>query len=528
LTMRATPFAVIVLLASLAGFGFAAVSTFDSTAHLDRQVHGIHCSYFLGMGKEDVTGNSGCYTTLMSPYSSLFRQAVWGGVPVALAGMSVFAFLVFWTVWMMAQGLRDPRAAGFLLLATVLPVATSAVMAYLSIVDLDAVCKMCMGIYLSSGAAFVAAALLLNTVRNNEKQLAGKETSEEGAQRVSYGMLAGAFGLGVLFVAVPFGAYAALTPDFSHYVGNCGSLRTTRDTDGILVPFGPQGKEIELIEVLDPLCKACGMLEKRLASMPEASKVSRKGLLFPLDNTCNWMVDQAIHPGACAVSEAVLCAGTGVDDVLRWAIENQDEILERSAKDPAAAERMVKAAFPSLGNCIGSAAVRAKLNLALRWAVKNHLQVLTPQIFVLGQRLCDEDTDIGLDFTLSRLIARAKTAPMPKEELILDEPPAPRPRHERVKPKPVFAEPLPAKPRAETPAPEPATPAPETERPGEEPEVDEKPATPEASGEEGEVSEKPEPAPEAKGSLDEVPTPTHEPKAAAPAPAALPEKEVTP
>ena len=57
---------------------------------------------------------------------------------------------------------------------------------------------------------------------------------------------------------------------------------------------------------------------------------------------------------------------------------------------------MVAAKFPDLASCVGSAAARAKLNLSLRCAVKNRLQVLTPQVFVDGLRLCDEDTDLGL------------------------------------------------------------------------------------------------------------------------------------
>jgi hypothetical protein len=69
---------------------------------------------------------------------------------------------------------------------------------------------------------------------------------------------------------------------------------------------------------------------------------------------------------------------------------------------------MVGEKFPELASCVGSSAARAKLNLALRFAVKNHLQVLTPQVFVNGLRLCDEDTDLGLDFALPRLIERAQ------------------------------------------------------------------------------------------------------------------------
>ena len=84
-----------VALASALGFAFAAVSSSDFVAHLDRQVHGIHCSFIPGAGTPDVSGTSGCHATLMSPYSSVMRDSVWGGIPVSLPAMAVFAYLVF-------------------------------------------------------------------------------------------------------------------------------------------------------------------------------------------------------------------------------------------------------------------------------------------------------------------------------------------------------------------------------------------------------------------------------------------------
>ena len=48
--MRPHPWTALLLLASVAGFAFAAVSTYDFVAHLDRQVHGIHCSFLPGLG----------------------------------------------------------------------------------------------------------------------------------------------------------------------------------------------------------------------------------------------------------------------------------------------------------------------------------------------------------------------------------------------------------------------------------------------------------------------------------------------
>jgi hypothetical protein len=57
---------------------------------------------------------------------------------------------------------------------------------------------------------------------------------------------------------------------------------------------------------------------------------------------------------------------------------------------------------------VGSAGVRSKINKSLRWAVSNRLPVLTPQLYVDGVKLCDEDTDLGMDFALSRMIEMRK------------------------------------------------------------------------------------------------------------------------
>jgi hypothetical protein len=237
-----------------------------------------------------------------------------------------------------------------------------------------------------------------------------------------------------------------------------------------------------MIEVLDPLCPSCKGFEERFAKMDVASEVTRKALLFPLDNACNWMVSDAIHPGACAISEAMLCAGDQGEEVLAWAFEQQVEITTAARADAKAAARMAAERFPALARCIGSPAVRARLNLALRFAVKNRLSVLTPQVYVDGLRLCDEDTDLGLEFALPRLIERARTMPTTPKQAAMPEPEA--------APAPVAAQrrPAPAAPPSPAAAIEPAQPSAEPEAMAEpeaiaEPEADEPPAPPEPEAE---------------------------------------------
>src|SRR5210317_482666 len=98
--MRHRPLVVVALIAAVAGFLFASFSTYDFVQHLDRQVHGIHCSFIPGIEGTDATGGTGCHVTLMSPYSSVLRASIWGGIPVSLPGMAVFCFLAFASVYL--------------------------------------------------------------------------------------------------------------------------------------------------------------------------------------------------------------------------------------------------------------------------------------------------------------------------------------------------------------------------------------------------------------------------------------------
>src|SRR5262249_35834581 len=187
----------------------------------------------------------------------------------------------------------DPRAALFTLAATALPATASLVMGYISLAQLGAACKLCIGIYLSSTTAFVAALFLWLRTRN---QL-------EPREQVEWGALGLAFVLGVVFVIVPVSTYAMSAPDFSGYAGRCGELAHT-DAGAALIPLGPQNRVTSMLEVLDPLCPSCRGFEQRYSRMDAELQLNRRALLFPLDNACNWMIRDAIHPGACAISEA--------------------------------------------------------------------------------------------------------------------------------------------------------------------------------------------------------------------------------
>ncbi|HEU4730804.1 MAG TPA: vitamin K epoxide reductase family protein [Kofleriaceae bacterium] len=472
---RPPPWLAVVLIGAIVGVVFAAISTYDFVQHLDRQVHSLHCSFIPGVSH---AGESGCQVAMMSPYSSVLRSRVWGGVPIALPAMSVFAFLVFFVLDLaLTRRKGDPRATGFLALASALPAATSAVMLAISVTQLGTTCKLCVCIYVASAICLIGSlAQWRQAVRcragadedtgrgaarvgdepaftaRGRAERAGRPASEApggydgpdgpdgygGSVRgrsktgsaarlvavdsrgASTGFLAAAVAIGVAFVAVPVALYLTMAPDHARFIGTCEGLSHAEDSYGVMlrVDRSPPGG-VPAIEVLDPLCPACRAFEQRLAASGLAGQLDRKAVLFPLDNACNWMVTEATHPGACTVSEAVLCAGDKAPEVIAWAFEVQDRIRSETKADPAAAARIVKQRFPELASCVGSAEARSRLNKSLRWIVANNIHVLTPQLFIDKVKLCDEDVDLGLEYTLSTMLARRAhgglaTAPLEK------------------------------------------------------------------------------------------------------------------
>lgn len=405
--------AALLALAAVAGLLFSGTSTYDFAQYLDRQVHGLHCSFLPGLGSVDVTGASGCHVTLMSPYSSVMRQALWGGIPISLAGMGTFALLLYRAVIVLLRPDSADRAslqATFAL--SLVPAATSVVMGVIALQVLDAACKLCIGTYIASALALVGAlGAMLTAGRARAFDLDDDDHSPHPDEPGPTGSLAPRLGLAVvqlgIFNLLPVAAWAAMVPEHERYIGTCGELSDPSDKHGVLIDLGGQGTPA--IEVLDPLCPSCRGFEERLDASGQGALLDRQLLLFPLDATCNWMVSSSLHPGACTVSEALLCAGDDARAVLDWALDRQEEIRTATGEDPEAAARMVLAAFPDLQGCLGKPAVRSKLNQSLRWAVKNQLPVLTPQLFVDGRRVCDADTDLGLDYTLARMLTPVAT-----------------------------------------------------------------------------------------------------------------------
>lgn len=392
------PLAVVVL-AALGGVVFAATSTADFAAHLDRQVHAVTCSVVPGA---EAQLENACKVVMMSPYSSWFRADYWGGIPISLFAMAVFCFLAYRAAHLLWKGDPLRSETGFLLAATLLPVVMSIGYGYISATEIGALCTVCSGIYTVSGLAFVGAAAAF-------AMSSSPPMGDPAAVR--------RFGVGVLegvgFVAVLTLAWLAFIPETEageRGAAGCGTLVAPEDEAGIMLDLARAPGGVPSIELLDPLCPACRAFDERLAGSGLGAKLDQRAVLFPLDASCNWMLTDSLHPGACAVSEAMLCASgqQQVREILDWAFANQESLLAAAKESDAPVRAQIKAAFPSVAACLGTPVARNKVVKSLRWAVANALPVMTPQLFVRGNRLCDEDTDLGLEYTLTRMIGGAR------------------------------------------------------------------------------------------------------------------------
>lgn len=381
---------------ALLGAIFLAVSAFDFIAHLDRQVHAITCSFVPGLGAPDASGASGCHAVMMSPYSAVLRTSTWGGIPIALPGMAVFLFLLFRVldIWLRKAD-QDAHETRFLLLATLLPVLASVVYFGIATFIVGSVCKLCIGTYVASIGVFACA------------WLAHRHAAGSGP--LPWGRYAVLFGEGVAFALVPVVLYLALKPAAAA-VTTCGDLMHPEDKAGVRLKLSTNPGGVPVIEVLDPLCPACKGLDQRLAASGFGDRLNLELTLFPLDKECNWMVSESLHPGACVVSEAVLCAGDQVPQVLAWVFEHQQELRDLGARDPGQLAARIRRDLPQLAGCLGKPEIKARLNRSLRWAVANSLPVLTPQVFVRNQKICPEDSDLGLDYVLARVLAGGAAA----------------------------------------------------------------------------------------------------------------------
>jgi uncharacterized membrane protein len=383
--------AAIALFASLLGLLFASYSTLDYAQHLDRKLHNVHCSFIPGAAATSEA--EACRAAMYSPFSALLKDQYWGGIPISLFALGAFCFFAAFALYLLLSGERaSRRASGFFALVGITPLLVSILMLTISLTQLGQLCKTCVGIYIAS---FLLALGAVGTWLTS---------SEVARTKLPLAIVpAWLVALGVLTLA-PAVVYAASSPDQRPYLTQCGEIKVAKIKGDSPVKIRGSRAVQPTMLFEDPLCPTCKAFHDRLVVEDIIEKLDIELVLFPLDSACNWMLDHPLHPGACIVSKAVLCGEGNSRQVLEWAYAEQ-EYLTRAGK---AGEGVLRAAIKQkwgadMLRCVDDRKTDVRLNNHLHFASENNIPVSTPQMYLGKRRICDEDTDLGLRYTLAQL-----------------------------------------------------------------------------------------------------------------------------
>jgi uncharacterized membrane protein len=398
--------AAIALVGSLLGLIFATVSTLDYAAHLDRGLHNVACSFIPG-----VTGGpeaEGCRAAMYSPYAALLREQLWGGVPISLFAVGAFSFFSGFSLYLLFAGKSSPKkAVVFLSLFGLTPLLVSLLMLGISLLALGTLCKTCAGIYAASFLLAIGSLAGLATLRDGgARSLPEARDMANAPSRPVISLLfpvAWLAALGVITL-IPAAVYASSVPDHTPYLGKCGEIqKEAKESDGLL-RYRTERSVRKALMFEDPLCPTCKAFHQRIKGEGIWPRLDVELALFPLDSECNWMLDAPLHPGACTLSKAVLCGKEQSLAVLEWSYREQEALAAAGkAGDAVLRGKLSQRWGAPMLECLDHRDTKARLNRHLQFAVDNSIPVSTPQLILGKQRICDEDTDIGLRFALGKL-----------------------------------------------------------------------------------------------------------------------------
>ncbi len=383
--------ALLALGGAVLGLVFAAYSTSDYAAHLDRGVHDLHCSIIPGVPA--TSDSEPCRAAMYSPYAAILRGMIWGGVPISLFALGAFSFFAAFAAFFAIRGPAASRSLRLLFGAvSVTPLLVSLVMFTLAVTRIGALCKTCVGIYISS-ALLAAGGIWLARTASAAPRASAQQFKLHGP------LLVALLGVATLLPAI---TYAATAPDLSPYLGKCGAIKEAPEAKHDLLPLVGPGAQRDALFFEDPLCPTCKAFHARLVGEDVLDKLKAQVVLFPLDSECNWMLGEPLHPGACLLSRAILCA-EDPRAALDWAFRDQTDLAAAGRAGSAALTQKITAQLGStVAACMNSTKAKQRLNKHLHFAADNQVPLSTPQMYLGTERICDEDTDIGLRFTLSR------------------------------------------------------------------------------------------------------------------------------
>jgi protein-disulfide isomerase/uncharacterized membrane protein len=177
---------------------------------------------------------------------------------------------------------------------------------------------------------------------------------------------------------------------------------------------GADDAPIKVTEFADFLCPACANMARAFAGyLPQTgNRVALYFKHYPLDTSCNTSISQMVHPGACLLARAAICAQ---EQGRFW--QYHDRVFAGIGHEPKR-EDVVKAAEAAgidaraLDACLGKPATQERLAADIREAAASGVQA-TPTFFINGRRVSRMS-----DFPqmVEREAARLGLPPLPQPE----------------------------------------------------------------------------------------------------------------
>jgi protein-disulfide isomerase len=297
------------------------------------------------------------------------RYSVLLGLPVAVWGAMGYGLALLLALAGLRPGRRrEGWPAGLLFVVAVAAAAGSVALALVSELAVGALCLLCAGSWLLSFALLAAA------WRACVPEGVGASVRGDLGVLRSRPLLAGAMVLaGVAGVALVARAYP-------HYWER---TEARAPAPVAVAPAPASAGPLVVVEFSDYECPFCAKAHEQtkalLAGRGDVRLVRRH---FPLDSECNPLVKRRIHPQACMLARAAICAEEqgklpAMDDAL---FRNQG--AKRPLEEVAGA---VGIDLPRLRACLGSAATDARLRSDIEAAVRAGLDS-TPTYVVQGRR----------------------------------------------------------------------------------------------------------------------------------------------
>jgi uncharacterized membrane protein/predicted DsbA family dithiol-disulfide isomerase len=314
-----------------------------------------------------------CETVAQSPTSVFLNVpvSIWG-----LLGYGMIAVLAAWGLW--GRRLHPHWPWGALMMTIGASTVASALLAYISLTLIDAICIFCTILYAVNLGLLGIVIFHLVTNRVGPFQALRADLKGAFSRPVKVAVF-GIVGAGVALALVIW------FPPYWHHPGwsDLPDLATGTTGEG-LHWIGAQDPVLTVVEFSDYQCPHCRRAHKNArmvtAKFKDSVRLAHRHL--PLDSACNTAVTKKFHERACEFSKAAECAG---EQGAFWKMNDAlFSIQERTKTSDVDVERIaVQLGLDrsSLNQCLKSPGVLKRIHLDLK-AAKEKQITGTPTYFI--------------------------------------------------------------------------------------------------------------------------------------------------